>query len=167
MAGEHDASTTARTPWGPRALAVVLVAFSAWVLYSALRLPEPGGYVAVGPSFFPLVIGGGLLVLSLTFLVQTTVRPDWYLTQKAAAEAEATHWLTVALVVAALMVYVLVLEPLGYALATGVLFPVLSRLMGSKQPVRDIVVGMTLSTGIYLGFTSLLGVRLPAGPLPW
>lgn len=163
----HGARVDSRALWGPRALAVGLLASSGWVVFTATRLPESGGYTAVGPRFFPMVVGIGLLVLSLVFLVQTTVRPDRDLAEKVAGEAQATHWWTVILLVLGLAVYILALDTAGYAVATTVLFPGMTWLFGSRQIGRNVVIGLVLGVGIYLTFTNFLGVRLSPGPFLW
>jgi putative tricarboxylic transport membrane protein len=76
------------------------------------------------------------------------------------------------LLVAALVAYALVLKytVVGYVIATGVFFVVAARLLSTRgirdAIVRDLVVAMVLSLGIYLAFTRLLGISLPAGVLP-
>lgn len=97
-----------------------------------------GGYSPIGPGFFPLLVAGGLLVFAGMLLVRTIVRPDAYLGEKAAAESEVTHWPTVVLLLAALLVYALLLDPLGYVFATALFFPAAAYVLGSKQ-VRKVV----------------------------
>jgi putative tricarboxylic transport membrane protein len=108
----------------------------------------------------------GLFLFGLLFLSRTTpLWPDTDLAEEAAAEEAATHWITVALIVVALLVYPFLLAPLGYTVATALFFPVVSRMMGSRRIVRDVLVGIGLGVVIYVTFTQFLGVRLPAGLL--
>jgi putative tricarboxylic transport membrane protein len=73
---------------------------------------------------------------------------------------------------AALLGYALVLKytVVGYVIATAVFFVVAARLLSTRRVrdviVRDLVVAVALSLGIYLAFTRLLGISLPAGVLP-
>jgi putative tricarboxylic transport membrane protein len=50
-------------------------------------------------------------------------------------------------------------------LATAALLPAGARILGSRHLLRDVLVGLGLALVVYLGFTQVLGVRLPAGPL--
>jgi putative tricarboxylic transport membrane protein len=74
-------------------------------------------------------------------------------------------WRTTILVLLSLVAYATLLHPLGYSLATALFFPVTGRMLGSTRLRRDIIIGLVLGLAIYLIFTRILGVRLPAGLL--
>jgi putative tricarboxylic transport membrane protein len=76
------------------------------------------------------------------------------------------QWLTPALLGAALCGYVFALEPAGFVLASAVFFVVAARILGSRRPLRDVLVGVLLALAVYLGFTYLLTISLPSGVLP-
>jgi putative tricarboxylic transport membrane protein len=160
---------------GPRIAAVVLVALGAVLIWSALGIARGAGYSVIGPATIPLVVAIGLTGLSIAFLVRTTLVPDADLAAIAAEEERATHWLTVGLTAAALVGYALALDGfeigpvevpgLGYIVATSAFLPLTARILGSRSPLRDVVVGVVLAVVIYFGFTEFLGIRLPAGIL--
>ena len=150
---------------GPRVVAVAVLALGGIVLLEATRIGGSGGYTAVGPTAFPLAVGVGLLALGVALLVRTTVRPDRDLAERTADEERATDWRTTLLLAAVLLAYALALAPLGYVLATGLFLPVGARVLGSGHPVRDLIVGFGVGLAVYLGFTQVLGVLLPAGLL--
>ncbi|MEV4624800.1 tripartite tricarboxylate transporter TctB family protein [Micromonospora sp. NPDC049523] len=84
-------------------------------------------------------------------------------------ETEATgpvQWLTPALLGVALLGYVLLLDPVGFVLASAVFFVAAARILGSHHSIRDVLVAVPLVLGIYLGFTHLLEISLPSGVLP-
>jgi putative tricarboxylic transport membrane protein len=112
-----------------------------------------------------LAVAIGLIALSILFILRTTVLPDNDLFEHVRAEEAATHWPTALLVIGLLLVYALALGPLGYIPATAAFLPVGARVMGSRRPVRDVVVGIGMAIVIYVAFTYLLGLRLPAGLL--
>ncbi|WP_026369307.1 tripartite tricarboxylate transporter TctB family protein [Kallotenue papyrolyticum] len=150
---------------GPRWFALALLGASGALLVEALRIPQGGGYSAIGPRFFPIIISVGLALLSLLLLARTTLLPDAGLAEAAATEAAATHWPTVGLLALALIGYALTLGRLGYIVATALFFPLTARLLGSRRPARDVLIGVALSLVIYYSFTRWLGIRLPAGVL--
>lgn len=150
---------------GPRLVALFILALGVLVLTQAFQIGRGAGYIVVGPRFFPMVVAAGLLGLGVFFLLRTTVYPDLEMAREAAAEEAATHWPTVILLLLALVIYALVLGPLGYTVATALFFPAVSRILGSNKLLRDFVTGLGLSLVIYLMFTRVLGVRLPAGLL--
>jgi putative tricarboxylic transport membrane protein len=160
---------------GPRLVAVALLALAAILIVSALGIARGGGYSVIGPATIPLVVAVGLLVLSAIFVLRTTFLPDNDLAELAAEAERATHWPTVGLTGLALVAYALALDGfelgsvevpgLGYIVATGLFLPLTARILGSRSPLRDVIVGFGIGTVIYFGFTELLGVRLPAGIL--
>ena len=160
---------------GPRLVAVVLLALAAVLIVSALGIARGGGYSVIGPATVPLIVAVGLLVLGAIFALRTTVLPDTDLAEQAAAEERATHWPTVGLAALALVGYALALDGfalgpldvpgLGYIVATGLFLPLTARILGSRSPIRDVIIGFGIGIFIYFAFTELLGVRLPAGIL--
>lgn len=151
---------------GLRLTAIFLLGVGVIALSQSFQIRQGVGYVVVGPRLFPIIVSTGLFLFALLFLVRTT--PLWAdndLAAEAALEEAATHWVTVGLVILALIVYAFTLGPLGYPLATGLFFPVVCRVMGSRKFLRDLLVGIGLGLVIYFGFTRFLGVRLPAGLL--
>jgi putative tricarboxylic transport membrane protein len=151
---------------GPRLAGLALLAGSVAVLVAVTAIPGRGGYAASGPRFVPLVVALGLFVLSALFLARTFVRPDVDLAERSAAEDDATHWATPVLLVAGLVAYALLLEPLGYPVATLIFFVLAARLLGSRSMLRDAVIGLLLGFGLFTAFTQYLGVALPAGLTP-
>lgn len=151
---------------GPRLAGAALLAGSVAVLAAVTAIPGRGGYEASGPRFVPLIVAIALIALSVLFLARTFVRPDTELAERSAAEDDATHWGTPALLVVALVVYVVVLEDLGYPVATVIFFVGVARLLGSRSLVRDILIGLLLGFGLFTAFTQYLGVSLPAGLTP-
>jgi putative tricarboxylic transport membrane protein len=150
---------------GPRIAGLALLAIGVAALVATTQIPSArDGWAVSGPRFVPLVAALALVALSAGFLARTVVRPDVDLARFAAAEGERTHWPTPGALVAALVGYVLLLAPLGYALATGVFFTVVARVLGSSRLGRDAVVGLALGAVASYAFTRWLGVRLPVGP---
>ena len=156
-----------RQSWaGPRLAGIVLLAGSLAILIAVTTIPGRGGYGTSGPRFVPLIVAIGLIVLSALFLLRTWWRPDVALAERSAEEDDATHWATPALVMVALLVYAFALEPVGYPLATALVFFAVARVLGSRAPVRDAIAGLVLGFGLFTAFTQYLGVSLPAGLTP-
>lgn len=161
--------------FGPRLVAVAILALAALLILAALGIARGGGYTVIGPTTIPLVVAVGLLVLGAIFALRTTVRPDSELAELAAEEERVTHWPTVGLAALALGGYALALDGfaigpvdvpgLGYIVATGIFLPLTARILGSRSPIRDVIVGFGIGMVVYFGFTEFLGVRLPAGIL--
>jgi len=150
---------------GPRLAALFVLGLGGLTLTQVSQIGAGAGFIVVGPRVFPIIVGIGLLVLGGAFVLRTTVLPDQTLAEEVAEEEAATHWPTTLSILLVLIVYALLLGPLGYTVATALFFPAAARLIGSLHWRRDIIVGLVLGLVIYLTFTRLLGVRLPAGIL--
>lgn len=164
MSPAHESGRPARGALGTRIAAVVILAVAAVVLADAVRIGVAGGFGPSEPGFFPIIVGVGLAVFGIAFLLRTTVVPDLSLREQAAEEHATTHWRTLWGVIAALAIYAVLLEPLGYILTTSLFFLAVNRIAGSRRWVRDVIVAVLLAAVLYVGFTELLGVRLPVGP---
>jgi putative tricarboxylic transport membrane protein len=151
---------------GPRLAGALLLAASVAILLAVFAIPGRGGYSSSGPRFVPLIVAIGLIGLSAAFLARTFVRPDTELAERSAQEDAVTHWATPALLVAAMVAYAWLLEPLGYIVATALFFVPVARLLGSRSLVRDVITGLVLGVGLFTAFTQYLGVSLPAGLTP-
>jgi putative tricarboxylic transport membrane protein len=134
-------------------LAVALV-----VLAQAFMIPDGGGYQAVGPRAFPLLVGIGMGVVAVIGVVQAFREP---VTRE--GEDEGVHWRPVLLLIGALALYAVLLAPVGYWQATTLFFVAVARVLGSRKPVRDLVVGLLLALATYLLFDRVLGITLPPG----
>lgn len=160
-----------------RIVSLGFLAAAVVVLAQAFAIPQGDGYQAVGPRAFPLLVGGGLAVVAVIGVVQAFRAGTVTEASVAAAETgtvagagtEAgeqggeTHWPSVAMLVGALAGYALLLVPVGYWQATTVFFAVVARVLGSRRPVRDVLVGLVLALATYFLFDRLLGITLPPG----
>ena len=157
-----DARVRASGTAVPLVAGVVLVLLAAVMLREAFSV-EVGRDLVRGPRLFPAVITVVFAVLAVAYLVQQVVA----LVRRSDTGVEGLGDVPkVVAMVVLLVVYGLVLEPLGYVLSTFVLFVAGSFLLGSRAWKRDLVVGVCLSLGIYLVFTRGLAVHLPQGVIP-
>lgn len=150
---------------GPRIAGLALLALGVAALAATTQIPSTrDGWAVGGPRFLPLVASLALTALALAFLLRTVWRPDLGLARLAATESAQTHWPTPGATLAALVGYVALMTPLGYALASALFFTVTARILGSSRTVRDAIAGLILGAVLSYAFTRALGVRLPVGP---
>lgn len=139
--------------------AIVLVVLSATFLVDVFDIRSPKGLDPAGPRFFPLLVTSAWLLLSLGYLVEGLRSP-----RSSAAKADRT-WFEPVAVSGLLVLYALLVVPLGYVIATALLFFAAARVLGSRQLVRDIVVAVVLAVVVYIAFTRFLDISLPEGVL--
>ena len=121
----------------------------------------------VGPRVIPYIVGAGLVITGLWLAIDVwrgnLPNPD------AGDDAEdvdlslPTDWVTVGIVSAALVVYLLLIERAGFVIASAALFFGAAFGMGSRKYARDVAVAVLLSLGAYFLFTEGLSLRLPKG----
>lgn len=138
-----------------RILGAVCVVASAAMAWAAQDYAAAISYEPVGPRAFPLLLASGLGLSGLWLVL----RPS------AGAEAfRSVPWGPTALCAAAVLVYALLFQWLGFPLATALMaMPVGMAFGGSwKQALAG---GAALGLVLYLLFDKVLDVVLPAGPL--
>lgn len=82
-------------------------------------------------------------------------------------QAPAFDWRTFGLVLGAVVVFAVLLEPVGWILSATLLFWIVAYALGSRRPVFDIGVGLLLSSLVQLAFGAGLGLNLPSGFIGW
>ncbi|GAJ91960.1 hypothetical protein RRH01S_03_00280 [Rhizobium rhizogenes NBRC 13257] len=68
-------------------------------------------------------------------------------------------------IVGGLAAQMLLLKPLGFSIATGLLFAATAAAFGKRKLWISIPLGIALCLGVWLIFSGLLQLSLPAGPL--
>ncbi|MPZ94047.1 MAG: tripartite tricarboxylate transporter TctB family protein [Propionibacteriales bacterium] len=152
--------TTGSPHVGPLVVGVVLIGFGLLILFQARAIPGEG-WSPSGPRFLPLVLAVAWIGLSVVYLAQqvtafTRRRPMHGHEPGARIGA-------VAVLVAVLVVYAYLLEPIGYLFATALFFLAGARVLGSHSIRRDALIAVLLTLAVYFAFTRALGIHLPDG----
>ncbi|GLZ79899.1 hypothetical protein Afil01_47060 [Actinorhabdospora filicis] len=170
MTAETIAPKARRTPVGPRILGGVLVLLGLGLFWEAWR--AEGEVTLGGPRLAPIIVTGLWVVFAVIYLLRQIFAPaaDYPEPEGEDEHADSVHtpldWKAPAIVAVLLAAYALLLEPAGFVLATGAFYLGVTRALGSKKIVREVIVALVLSFGVYLAFTRLLEISLPEGVLP-
>ena len=121
----------------------------------------------LGPRFIPAVIlSGAVFFCLLSFLSEAYT----YFCKKGSFEsfplATLRQYGKVALLIAALLIWYVLLKSIGFIIMTALLMATSMFLLGNRHTWQIILIPLVVSTGIYLLFSSLLNVPLPSGILP-
>jgi putative tricarboxylic transport membrane protein len=147
-------------------LAALLLALGVFLLVETQRIAVPVNANAVGPRFFPMVVGAVLVVVSIWLAVDVL--------RGGAGEMEAAEdvdlsrgsdWRTLGLLSAVFLVHAAILEPLGFPVAAALLFFGVAASLGSRRWARDAAVAVVLAVLVFVVFARGLGVGLPVGVL--
>jgi putative tricarboxylic transport membrane protein len=136
---------------------VLLITIGIAVIVWSIRL-KVGTLLRPLAGFFPLLVGVGIIGLSLILLFRA------WLGRGGALKAYG-EWQRPVIMLAALAVYAVLLEPLGYIASTIFIAMVTLRILGVMSWKVIILSSVVLSVSVYYLFTRLLGVELPAGIL--
>jgi putative tricarboxylic transport membrane protein len=109
----------------------------------------------LGPQAWPMMLAGLLALLSVYLLV----RPD-----SGAVWPKRVVLLRQLVLVAALVGYALVLEPVGFVASTFLIVGFMALLLGARWWQAGLT-GVASSLALYLLFNSVLGLPLPGGIL--
>ena len=139
-----------------RVCGLVMLVIAVAYFYGATQFPVPfGGSEAVGPETFPKILGVVLAICSLYMIVKPDPDNHWPALRTFAE-------LGIAVVV--LVFYALLLEPLGFILATMLAVGTLCWRMGAK-PLKAYLTGLISGAVVFVLFTYGLELPLPLGLL--
>lgn len=147
-------------------LAALLLALGVFLLVETQRIAVPVNANAVGPRFFPMVVGAVLVVVSIWLAVDVL--------RGGAGEMEAAEdvdlsrgsdWRTLGLLSAVFLGHAAILEPLGFPIAAALLFFGVAASLGSRRWARDAGIAVVMAVLVFVVFARGLGVGLPAGVL--
>lgn len=141
--------------------ALLLFCFALFMAWRAHRL-RLGALNSPGPGFFPFWMAVGLALASLALLL------PWRSAQDGPrAEATPARLCGVLLVTGGIAAYGILLDVLGFVLASfGFLFYLWAAI--DRQPLlRSVLRAGIAVSATYLLFDSLLRVQFPRGPLPF
>jgi putative tricarboxylic transport membrane protein len=120
----------------------------------------------IGPKPVPMVLGALLLVVAGLYALD--VARGGQGEEESGEDIDLTHpidWRTVALLIAAFAVNVVLIEPLGWVISGSLLFWGAAYALGSRNHLRNLVIAAALSLITFYAFAVGLGVNLPAGVL--
>ncbi len=162
------AGTTTRPgfPVGEVVVAVGALALGVATVVGAFGIAVPSSASVMGPRAFPAVVGA-LLALSAAVVLVGLARGR-------RGEPEAgedvdpdvrADWRTTALVAAAFLAHLLLIEVIGWVFAAAVLFGGAAWALGARPWWRGPLLGLALGLLVQVAFAMGLGFVLPTGPL--
>lgn len=138
-------------------IAAGLVVIGGVMLWDSARLADLGGYSGVGPASIPRVVAIVLIGLA-AWTVFAAYRGDF-------VEPERQRVMPVIWIIVGLAAQLLLLHLAGFSVATGVLFGFAAFAFGKRNLALNLAIGIVLSFVVWLVFSQILMLHLPAGPL--
>ena len=111
---------------------------------------------------YPLLVLAGLLVFGGAALLAALRTPR---TPVPASSSSVPGWRPAALMAAAIVIDLALMERAGFVITSAALFWFTARAFDQRHPARDALFAIGVATGSYLLFVRVLNVTLPAGLL--
>ena len=141
-------------------------------LVGAFFIKEPPLRQQLGPEAFPKAVGVLMLFLSLLYVrqqfKQQPIQDDEERAAIIGAEEKLSAYVdykTIGIMLALMLAYGLAFEPLGYPIATLLMFVAGIFVLDRNHLKRDMIIALIASFGIFFLFRFVLRVNLPAGIL--
>lgn len=138
-------------------IAALLAILAAVIFFQTRAMPVAAQYAKVGPTTAPYVISAFLAVLAAGHVVSAF--------RHGLPEREADRPKPILWIVGGLVLQMVFLKPLGFSIATGLLFACAAKGFGRGPLWFTVPLGIVMSLVIWLVFAGLLKLSLPAGPL--
>ena len=150
-----------RNPHALVGTALILLGLGLFV--SSLDIDVSPAVVLLGPRLFPSIVAVGLVILgTLTVATALTSRSDAQTDGETDAEPE-NDWPAFLTALAGPVLFLIAVEPLGFAIAAALLFSCVARAFGSRRAIVDLAIGLVLGAVILVVFSRGLGLALPMG----
>lgn len=130
------------------------LALAVFFIWQATLIQESPFSDIVGPKVFPIIVGAVLGLSAAYFLIRPDADPHW---------PQAGRLFEIAMAVAAMVAYALLLPQIGFVFATAIAAAYLSWRLGAT-PAASVLAGVLTSVGIYAIFHLILGLSLARGP---
>ena len=154
----------AGTPGADLGVGLFVVALGLLTLYAAWAIPDSPIYAQVGAKAVPYLVGGVLVLLGIALSVSAS-RGGWSGGLEEEMAAPPTNWRALGLLGAGLLVQIALIDWLGFVIAATIQYVLVCAAFGSRRPLRDLLIGIVVTLGAFLGFSRLLGVNIGAGVL--
>jgi len=146
------------------ALATILGAV--FLIVDQYRMPTPSIPQTLGPGFVPIAVLMGLVFAALLVLISSLRgerKPDK--ADEPESQTSPAAYRKIGLVVLGLLVYAVILIPVGFIISTALLILWEARIFQKGRWIRNLIVGIGFSVLVFYLFVHVLEVMLPEGIL--
>jgi|GEM_PF-4608 len=155
-----------------RLLAIFTIPAAIFLINMAYRAPQPSFTQIIGPAFLPIMILSAIIVCAIFIFISPSEEKKRSTPAADGAAAQPT-WARLkkykpgALILLGLIIYVLILEYLGFIIGTTLLIVWTAQILERGKWLRNVTVGLLFTLTVYYCFVYVFDVMLPAGILKW
>ena len=151
-------------------VAVCSILIALFLIHNEYNMPTTMIRQIIGPSFMPIAILVALIFSALLILftsLRTNRKPEGTVSAAAElpAETSAGQYKVMAMLVLGLLVYAVILIPVGFIISTIILILWQAQIFERGKWIRNLVVSIVFSVLVYYLFAHILEVMLPTGIL--
>lgn len=140
-------------------ISVITACLGTLIIYESSKLSLKYTVSGPGAGVWPMMLGGLLLLCALALFIATFINKEKYEKLEVILNTAANK--RVYIVMAAIVLYCILLKVAGFYLATALVIPVLMYIMGERRIKRILCTMVFGVIGIYLIFDVLLHTKLP------
>ena len=154
--------------YGDIVVGVFFMALSAIMMVMAQMLPK-SKVMEIGPDFMPMVIGAITFVLALILTVLNVKNMKLWAAELAEAAIDECDYKRVLLSALLVLIYVFVLQPVGFIVSTLVYLPLQMLVLspddqrGKKQIIQLLIIDVIFTMIVFFLFRYGFKIVLPAG----
>ncbi|HET7410782.1 MAG TPA: tripartite tricarboxylate transporter TctB family protein [Paracoccaceae bacterium] len=137
-----------------RIAGAIILALAVWYFIQAGTY-EAGLSDPAGPTLFPQAVAVPTGFFALLLILRPDPNPVWF---------RWPHVVGQIAMLVVLIVYPLLIEPLGFPISTFLGTVLLARILGGTW-LQSVVTGLAMGIGLFLMFDIVFGLPLPAGPI--
>lgn len=136
-------------------IAAVLAGLGAVLIWQGTAIPDKGGYAGIGSGHAPVFVGICLWLLALAHV--------WSGLRHGRLRLPRQQPVPILFITGGLMLQLILLHPLGFSIASGLLFACTAAAFGKRSFAITVPIGITFALVVYGVFDQLLKLNLPAG----
>lgn len=161
---------------GALVIPAVLLAVGVLLVSGIVTMDVAGDGGFFGPKMFPWLVAGLCFVVAAV-MAFTIVRPapppdtadpgdeaDTILDTEP-EQVETSNWQSVGIVVGGVVLFILLLEPVGWLISATLLFAIVAFGLGARNHLASLLGGVGMASVIQLAFSGFLGIHVPPGIL--
>ncbi|CAB4761016.1 unannotated protein [freshwater metagenome] len=149
---------------GELAFAGSLFLLGIFVAWDTSKMQIPQGSSIVSPQTFPYMVSAFISLVGVGLIIE--VLRGRYATPDGAEPGDpfiAPSYKTMAILMAAIGLHVILLEIAGYVISATICFWGVSFAFGSRKFLKDLAISLVFALSVYFSFTQGLNINLPAG----
>lgn len=135
-----------------------LIVLSLWVFWKSHTYREATIYI-YGPNFFPQIIAVLTIVCALALIVRALLGKSLALTDR----IDGRGFVRALIAIAVSIAYLLLMQVIGFAMATCVFLFVLMAFLGQKGMARRILSSISVALMVWIIFRYFLVIPIPTG----